>query len=400
MLLRRDIMKIKRRAIALLLSMVMVLTFMPALAFAEETAAEDSPAVELTAAPEVTEAAPASNTEDGNWDLWFIDASSSFFYPWHESGDVDFELYGCGYNSSGKTLTYEWSKDGSLLDSGSVTVDADEEFSIPYVVTSAGTYVFTVKEDAENEASMSYTVHKALVQNHLLFGDIDNNTAFVQEDWEEEPTGNIVVPPTVTLPDGRNCAVKEVYIWAPNATSCSIPASVTYVNSVGIKDYDHYDDETDTYVGAVIIPGFVIYGTNGSAAQAHAKKYGIAFRDLAAEQAAAAEAARQGTQVAGLPKVKISKPAAAKKKVTVKWKKLSKKDLKKGVTNIEVWVCPNSAFGPADTKIVTVGKKKASAKVKGLAKGTYFVKVRAIKNVGGVKQYTAWSKVKKVKVKK
>ena len=43
------------------------------------------------------------------------------------------------------------------------------------------------------------------------------------------------------------------------------------------------------------------------------------------------------------------------------------------------------------------GKKKASLKVKGLAKGTYYVKVRAINNAGGVKYYTSWSKVKKVK---
>lgn len=94
--------------------------------------------------------------------------------------------------------------------------------------------------------------------------------------------------------------------------------------------------------------------------------------EQAAQRAAiVAEAARQGTYVAGMPKVKISKPKAAKKTVTVKRKKLTKKQLKNGVTNIEVWVCPNPAFGPNDTIIKTVGKKKASAKVKGLAKGTY-----------------------------
>ena len=125
-----------------------------------------------------------------------------------------------------------------------------------------------------------------------------------------------------------------------------------------------------------------------------------AQREAAAAAArAAAEAARQGSIVGGLPKVKISKPSAAKKSINVKWKKLTKKQLKK-VTNIEVWVCPNAAFGSADTIIKFAGKKKASLKVKGLAKGKYYVKVRAIKNVGGVKQYTAWSKTKKIKVKK
>ena len=46
-----------------------------------------------------------------------------------------------------------------------------------------------------------------------------------------------------------------------------------------------------------------------------------------------------------------------------------------------------------------VSKKKASVKVKGLGKKTYFVKVRSIKYVGGVKMVGKWSKVKKVKTK-
>ena len=147
----------------------------------------------------------------------------------------------------------------------------------------------------------------------------------------------------------------------------------------------------------VPIPGYVIFGTTGSAAQVHANKYGIPFRDLAAE----AEAARQGTPDNSLPKVKISKPKAAKKAATVKWKKLNKKQLKKSkAQKIEIWVCPNAGFGPNDTIMKTVGKKKASLKVKGLKKGTYLVKVRAIKYVGGVKKVGPWSKVKKVKIKK
>ena len=125
-----------------------------------------------------------------------------------------------------------------------------------------------------------------------------------------------------------------------------------------------------------------------------------AERQAAADAAAAAEAARQGTPDGSLPKVKIAKPKAAKKTITVKWKKLSKKQLKTGTQKIEVWVCPNNGFGSADTVIKTTGKKKASLKVKGLAKGTYYVKVRAIKNSGGTKLVGPWSKAKKVKVKK
>ena len=191
-------------------------------------------------------------------------------------------------------------------------------------------------------------------------------------------SGNINIASSIVLSDGIARAVTLVDMSVAGAASLTIPATV---NKIYLSE---------------VPAGFTIFGAGGSYAQTYAINNGIIFRDPVAE----AEAARQGTLTAGLPKVKISKPAAAKKSVTVKWKKLDKKQLKKGVTNIEVWVCPNAGFGAGDTIIKMAGKKKASVKVKGLAKGTYFVKVRAIRNVGGVKYYTAWSKVKKVKVKK
>ena len=81
------------------------------------------------------------------------------------------------------------------------------------------------------------------------------------------------------------------------------------------------------------------------------------------------------------------------------WKKLSNKNQKKA-GKIEVWVCPNKAFAAADTVMKETGKKKASLKVKGLAKKkTYYVKVRSIQYVGGVKTAGKWSKVKTVKTK-
>ena len=94
-----------------------------------------------------------------------------------------------------------------------------------------------------------------------------------------------------------------------------------------------------------------------------------------------------------LPAVKISKPKAAKKKVTVKWKKVSKKNQKK-IQGIEIRV-----MGPDYNKTFTAGKKKTSKKIKGLrSKTKYTVSVRAYKWVGGVKHVSAW-KSKTVKVK-
>ena len=119
----------------------------------------------------------------------------------------------------------------------------------------------------------------------------------------------------------------------------------------------------------------------------------------AAAEAKAREAVRQGKLNTTLPKLTISKPAAAKKAITVKWKKLTSAKKKKA-QKIEIWVCPNKSFGPNDTVIKTVSKGKSSYKVKGLkAKTKYYIKVRTIKNINGVKNVSKWSKTKNIKTK-
>ena len=95
-----------------------------------------------------------------------------------------------------------------------------------------------------------------------------------------------------------------------------------------------------------------------------------------------------------LPNVSISKPAAAKKKITVKWKKPSKKNLKK-IQGIEIRVT-----GPDYDKIFTAGKKKTSKKIGGLtSKKKYKVSVRAYRYIDGVKHVSKWSGAKTVKTK-
>lgn len=116
-----------------------------------------------------------------------------------------------------------------------------------------------------------------------------------------------------------------------------------------------------------------------------------------------AEQTRQGIPDSKIPKIKgVKKPAAKKTSITVKWTKFTKAQLKKSkATKYEIWVCPNTAFGAADTKMKTAGKSKSSVKVSGLKKNTkYYVKVRAIRYVGSVKYVGKWSSRKTVKTPK
>ena len=114
---------------------------------------------------------------------------------------------------------------------------------------------------------------------------------------------------------------------------------------------------------------------------------------------AAAEAARQGTPDGKIPKVKVSKPKAGKKSATIKWKKLKKKQIKKAkVTNYEVWACANTGFAMGETSEHIIKKSKSGLKITKMPKGTYYIKVRAIRKVGDTKYVGPWSKAKKVKI--
>ena len=205
---------------------------------------------------------------------------------------------------------------------------------------------------------------------------------------------------TLTIPDivtygGKSYPVTSINAGAlkglNNLTSVKVPASVTQIGDAALG----YTN-TNTKV-----PGFTIIGTTGTAAQIYANANGFVFSDPVAEAIAAAEAARQGVPDGKIPKVKTSKPTAGKKFIIVKWKKLSKKQLKKSkATNYEVWVCTDSGFPQGQTSEHVIKKSKAGLKITRVPKGTYFVKVRAIKYVGGAKMVGPWSKAKKVTVKK
>lgn len=99
------------------------------------------------------------------------------------------------------------------------------------------------------------------------------------------------------------------------------------------------------------------------------------------------------TEIVDLPAVKIIKPKAGKRSMTVRWKKPSRKNRKK-IKGIEI-----RYTGPGINKIVTAGGKKTSKTIKRLKpKKTYKVQVRAVANINGVKHVSKWSKARKVKI--
>ena len=103
----------------------------------------------------------------------------------------------------------------------------------------------------------------------------------------------------------------------------------------------------------------------------------------------------QVKKAASKPKsTNTKKIKAAKKAVSVEWKKVS------GVNGYEIQVATDKKF-KKNKKTVTVKKQKTTkTTVKKLkAKKKYYVRVRTYKIVNGKKVYSSWSKVKSVKTK-
>ena len=113
------------------------------------------------------------------------------------------------------------------------------------------------------------------------------------------------------------------------------------------------------------------------------------------EQTPTPNSATTAPKIAAKPKsASIKKVKAAKKAISVIWKKVS------GVKGYQVQVATDKKF-KKNKKIVTVKKQKTTkTTVKKLkAKKKYYVRVRTYKTVNGKKVYSAWSKVKSVKTK-
>ena len=97
-----------------------------------------------------------------------------------------------------------------------------------------------------------------------------------------------------------------------------------------------------------------------------------------------------------IPKgVKIKKIVANKKGFTVKWSKNITQ-----TTGYQIQYSTNSKFKSGNKTITIKNNKTTSKKVKNLKKNKkYYVRIRTYKTVKGVKYYSGWSKILKVKTK-
>ena len=119
-----------------------------------------------------------------------------------------------------------------------------------------------------------------------------------------------------------------------------------------------------------------------------------AAQQTAQQQSVKNDTATEQVNVAKPKSTNTKKIKAAKKAVSVEWKKVS------GVSGYEIQLATDKKF-KKNKKTVTIKKQKTTkTTVKKLkAKKKYYVRVRTYKIVNGKKVYSSWSKVKTVKTK-
>lgn len=112
----------------------------------------------------------------------------------------------------------------------------------------------------------------------------------------------------------------------------------------------------------------------------------------------------EGTQTVSFkinPKgTSLKKVKAARKRLTVKWKKQAKKMPSSVIGGYQIQCSQKKDFSSGNKTVKVKGMKKTTKRISKLtSKKTYYVRVRTFKKVGKTTYYSAWSKVKKAKVK-
>ncbi|MBR1663730.1 MAG: leucine-rich repeat domain-containing protein [Ruminococcus sp.] len=157
-----------------------------------------------------------------------------------------------------------------------------------------------------------------------------------------------------------------------------------------------------TYTGKAIKPGVTV--KNGKTTLKKGTDYTVSYKNNKSVGTASVTIKGKGYYAGTVTKTfKITPKKTSVKKLTSPKTKQLKVTYKKvkGVTGYQVTYSTSKKFAKSKTKTVTVkGNAKTSKTVKSLKKGKkYYVKVRTYKTVNGKKYYSAYSKVKTVKVK-
>ena len=304
---------------------------------------------------------PNSVTSIGNWVFRDCTSLTSVAIPTSVTSIGDGVFYCCesltSIEVSNNNENYS-STDGVLFNKNKselITYPAgktDSEYAIPNSVTSIGSYAFF---DCESLTSVTIPNSVTSIGSYAFYDCTNLANVYYsgsQSDWNK-----------ITIGDYNECLTNA-------ALHCSSTPTPT-------------PEPTPTPNPAPQPPTQPTQESTQQAAQ-----------QTAQQQSTQNDTTTAQIEVAKPKSVSPKKVKAAKKAISVEWKKVS------GVKGYQVQVATDKKF-KKNKKTVTIKKQKTTkTTVKKLkAKKKYYVRVRTYKIVNGKKVYSSWSKIKTVKTK-
>lgn len=287
-----------------------------------------------------------------------------------------------GYNSN---LGYFHYRDNLYLEKGTYYIYLTSYSKVTYKMSIITATTWGNIQTSNNYLGQAYpvsldTVYQGMMATYNSRGKIYNDSDYF--------AFNVPATDTYIL-TFRNYDMKGDWISSPTVEA--LDANGNSVNTINGQSYMcAYEGKTES-VRTVLNQGTVYFSiTPGWYQSSGCGRY--EFSISKPEQTAVTASSTD------LPSVKIFKPKAAKKTITVRWKKVSTANQKK-ITGIQIQYSRDKYFRTG-VKIKTAKKNAVSKKIKGLkSKKTYWVRARTYRKDGNDFHVSKWSKEKKIKVK-